>query len=79
MYAIRSYYDGSWHWDFLAHTANNYYLDTSERYCPTGQTCVNYINIYYRVTAIDNDLKESVPSDSVVTRVVSYAPYQTVV
>ena len=70
----KKYYDGSWHWDFLAHTANNYYLDTSERYCPTGQTCVNYINIYYRVTAIDNDLKESVPSDSVVTRVVSYVP-----
>ena len=73
----KKFYNGAWHWDFLAQTTNNYYEDSDETYCPGGQNCAGETNIYYRVTAVDNQLKESVPSDSVVTKVTGFFPYKT--
>ena len=73
----KKFYDLEWYWNFLAQTTNNYYEDSDETYCPGGQHCAGETNIYYRVTAVDNQLKESVPSDSVVTRVTGFFPYKT--
>jgi hypothetical protein len=62
----KKYISGSWTWNYLAQTSNNYYEDATEDYCPPPPTqCENPNNIYYRVKAIDSQLKESVYSDSI--------------
>ncbi|NWG28382.1 MAG: T9SS type A sorting domain-containing protein [Ignavibacteriaceae bacterium] len=62
----KKYISGSWTWNYLAQTTNNYYEDATEDYCPPPPTqCENPNNIYYRVKAIDSQLKESVYSDSI--------------
>jgi len=73
----KKFYDFEWHWDFLAQTTNNYYLDTDETMCPGPQHCANEMNIYYRVTAVDKELNESVPSDEVVAKIIYDVPYKT--
>jgi M6 family metalloprotease-like protein len=63
-------------WQYLAQTTNNYYEDGTENVCtaiPPAQ-CEAGHYIRYRVTAIDNQQLESVPSDSVMINVNGYNP-----
>ncbi len=61
----KEFINGIWYWNNIASTTNNYYEDVTETYCPNYPSqCINQENIYYRVTAVDNDGQESVPSDS---------------
>jgi len=53
---------------YYATTTDTFFIDVAER-CVTGPPIPNERNIYYKVTANDNQSKESVPSDSVSTRV----------
>ena len=62
----KKYISGFWTWNYLAQTTNNYYEDATEDYCPPPPTqCENPNNVYYRIKAIDSQLKESVYSDSI--------------
>jgi len=61
-------------WYYYAQTANTYFEDINENYCtlpPKYCTDPGFRSIRYRVTAVDNTSKESVPSDSVVTTTIS--------
>lgn len=53
---------------YFATTIDTFYIDSSELYV-TGPPIANEHNVSYKVTAIDSQAKESVPSDSVSTRV----------
>ena len=71
----KKFYSGTWHWDILAQTENNYYEDVSEEYCPGfPSACVNQENIYFGVTVVDNQGKESVRSDSALAEVQGNPP-----
>jgi hypothetical protein len=63
-------------WQYLTQTSNNYYEDVYENICtaiPPAQ-CESGHNIRYRVTAVDNQQLESIPSDSVIINVTGYIP-----
>ena len=70
-------YEGEF--QYLSTVSGSSYEDVSERYCPPGQYCQSGHNIYYRVTAFDNQSKESIPSDSIKTHVLGGAPDKIVV
>ncbi len=53
---------------YYSSTTDTFFIDVAEQ-CVTGDPISNERNIYYKVTANDNQSKESVPSDSVSTRV----------
>lgn len=57
-----------WGYQYLAETTDTFYVDNSE-ICITGPLIANERNVYYRITAVDNSNKESVPSDAISTRV----------
>ncbi|HMN24501.1 MAG TPA: T9SS type A sorting domain-containing protein [Ignavibacteriaceae bacterium] len=65
-------------WQFLGTSTTPYYEDASERYCEPGQSCPQH-TVRYRVTCMDTQNKESVPSDSVMTSVRGFAQEKIVV
>ena len=74
-YKVYKYVNYETGWQYLAQTVNNYYEDVTEDYCTSYPLkCINQENIYYRVTAVDNDSKESVPSDSVLAPIQGNPP-----
>lgn len=66
-------------WQYLTTTTLPTYEDPTESYCPPGQQCMSGHNVSYKVTAMDNQLKESVPSDSKTTHVLGGDPSKIVV
>lgn len=66
-------------WHYLGTTNDTLYEDMSEYYCPPGENCLDGHFVYYRVTAVDNQSKESIPSDSVETYVAGTIPYKIAV
>ncbi len=68
IYKKKYFGGGVWQWNYLAQTTNLFYEDLTENWCPPPPTqCENQNNIYYRIKAIDSQLKESVYSDSIIT------------
>lgn len=54
-------------WQYMGTSAHhNYYTDQTETYCTPNPPCYSFHDVWYRVTAIDNQALESVPSDSVI-------------
>ena len=76
MYKYITYESG---WQYLTTTTLPTYEDPTESYCPPGQQCMSGHNVSYKVTAMDNQLKESVPSDSKTTHVLGGDPSKIVV
>lgn len=70
-YKIYKYVSFDLGWQFLASTGGTSYEDLTEYYCtaPPPQQCMAGHDIYYRITAMDNQSKESIPSDSIKTHV----------
>ncbi|MBM4174820.1 MAG: T9SS type A sorting domain-containing protein [Ignavibacteria bacterium] len=60
-----------WGFQYLAETTDTFFVDNTEQ-CITGPLIANERVASYRVTAVDNTSKESVPSDAASTRV--YGP-----
>jgi hypothetical protein len=73
-YKIEKYSTYEVGWFQLTTTTNTYYEDLTESICPPGQQCQNGHWVRYRVRAIDNTAKVSVPSDSVMKMVLGGAP-----
>jgi hypothetical protein len=71
-YKIYKYNNSEFGWQFLGIAATPYYQDVSVSYCTPGQFCPER-TVRYRVTCIDTQSKESVPSDSVMTSVRGFA------
>lgn len=71
-YKVFKYSNSEFGWQFLGIAATPYYQDVSVSYCTPGQYCPEH-TIKYRVTCIDIQSKESVPSDSVMTSVRGFA------
>lgn len=71
-YKVYKYSNSEFGWQFLGIAATPYYQDVSVSYCTPGQYCPEH-TIKYRVTCIDIQSKESVPSDSVMTSVRGFA------
>jgi len=67
-YKIYKKVTAEWGWQYLATTTSNSYEDQTEEYL-TGGSQANERNVDYRITAIDTQSKESVPSDKVTARV----------
>lgn len=65
-------YEGGF--QYLATVSGTSYEDVTESYCPQGQYCQSGHNVSYRVTAIDNQSLESIPSETIVTHVLGGAP-----
>jgi len=61
-YKIYKYVTYEAGWFYLAQTVSTYYEDLTEDYCPPGQFCTKGHNVRYRIVAVDNSNKESVPS-----------------
>ncbi|MBM4176349.1 MAG: T9SS type A sorting domain-containing protein [Ignavibacteria bacterium] len=57
-----------WGWQYLATTTSTSYEDLTETYL-TGGHQANEHNVDYRITAVDNQSLESIPSDKVTARV----------
>ncbi len=55
-------------WQYLATTTSTSYEDLTEKYLPPGQQGLTHY-VYYKITAIDNQSKESVASDEIRTKV----------
>jgi len=68
IYKIYKKVTAEWGWQYLATTTSTSYEDQTEEYL-TGGSQANERNIDYRITAIDTQSKESVPSDKVTARV----------
>ena len=71
-YKVYKYNNSEFGWQFLGNTATTYYQDVSVSYCEPGQYCPQR-TVRYRVTCMDTQNKESVPSDSVMTSVRGFA------
>jgi len=67
-YKVYKYSYSELGWQFIGIATTPYYQDVSENYCTPGQYCPEH-NIKYRVTCIDTQNKESIPSDEVITSV----------
>jgi len=67
-YKIYKKVTAEWGWQYLATTTSNSYEDQTEEYL-TGFHQANELNVDYRITAIDTQSKESVPSEKVTARV----------
>jgi len=74
IYKVYKYITYEAGWQYLATTTSPTYEDPSESYCPPGQHCMSGHNVSYKVTAIDNQTKESVPSDPKTTHVLGGDP-----
>jgi M6 family metalloprotease-like protein len=63
-------------WQYLTtrSSSQNYYEDLTETICPPGQQCQTGHWVRYRVKAVDNTQKVSVPSDSVMQMVLGGYP-----
>lgn len=57
-----------WGFQYLTETTDTFYIDNTEQ-CITGPPIANERIASYRITAVDNTNKESVPSDAASTRV----------
>jgi M6 family metalloprotease-like protein len=70
-YKVYKYVSFDLGWQFLASTGATSYEDLTEYYCtaPPPQQCMAGHDIYYRITVMDNQSKESIPSDSIKTHV----------
>ena len=70
-YKVEKYISQDQPWLLLTQTTNTYYEDTFETICvpPPGQQCEAGHWVRYRVKAVDNTLKVSLPSDSVMQMV----------
>ena len=55
------------------------YEDYTESYCPQGQQCESGHDVQYKVSCVDTQNKESVPSDPVITHILGGAPDKIVV
>ncbi|HSW56320.1 MAG TPA: T9SS type A sorting domain-containing protein [Ignavibacteriaceae bacterium] len=73
-YKVEKYSTYEVGWFALNTTPNNYYEDLTETICPPGQQCQTGHFVRYRVRAIDNTQKVSVPSDSVMQMVLGGYP-----
>jgi len=73
-YRIEKYTTYEVGWFTLNTTSNTYYEDLNESICPPGQHCQTGHWVRYRVRAIDNSQKVSVPSDSVMQMVLGGYP-----
>ncbi|MDY0082547.1 MAG: T9SS type A sorting domain-containing protein [Ignavibacteriaceae bacterium] len=67
-YKVYKYNMSGTGWEFLANTTSTSYHDISVSYCQPGQICPER-NIKYRVTCVDTQNKESIPSNEVITSV----------
>ncbi|MBX2976283.1 MAG: T9SS type A sorting domain-containing protein [Ignavibacteriaceae bacterium] len=67
-YKIYKKVTAEWGWQYLATTTATSYVDLTETYL-TGAHQANEHNIDYRITAVDNQSLESIPSDKVTARV----------
>lgn len=57
-----------WGWQYLATTSSTFYEDFTENYLTAGQQGFAH-NVGYRITAVDNQSLESIPSDNVIETV----------
>ncbi|NWG29313.1 MAG: T9SS type A sorting domain-containing protein [Ignavibacteriaceae bacterium] len=73
-YKVEKYSTYEVGWFQLATTTNTFYEDLTETICPLGQQCESGHWVRYRVKAVDNTAKVSVPSDSVMKMVLGGAP-----
>ncbi|HSW53762.1 MAG TPA: T9SS type A sorting domain-containing protein [Ignavibacteriaceae bacterium] len=73
-YKVEKYSTYEVGWFQLATTTNTFYEDLTETICPPGQQCESGHWVRYRVKAVDNTAKVSVPSDSVMKMVLGGAP-----
>ena len=71
-----SYYELGW--QYIGVAVYPSYQDVSETYCEPGQYCIGH-NIQYKVTCMDTQYKESVPSDPVTAFVQGAPPSKIVV
>jgi M6 family metalloprotease-like protein len=77
-YKVYKYITYELGWQYLTTTTSPTYEDPTESYCPPGQQCMSGHNVSYKVTAIDNQAKESVPSDPKTTHVLGGDPSKIV-
>jgi hypothetical protein len=72
-YKVYKYVTG---WQYLATVTGTSYEDLTETYCtaPPPAQCESGHNVSYRVTAIDNQSLESIPSETIVTHVTGGMP-----
>jgi hypothetical protein len=63
-YKVYKYSYSELGWQFLGIATTPYYQDVSETFCQPGQQCLGH-NVMYRVTCLDTQSKESLPSDHV--------------
>lgn len=67
-YKVYKYNMSSTGWEFLTNTTSTSYHDISVSYCQPGQFCPQR-DIKYRVTCVDTQNKESIPSNEVITSI----------
>jgi len=70
-YVVEKYITQENGWQYYAQTTNNFFEDMNESYCPPGQACGSH-PVKYRIRAINNINKTSLPSLSVTTDVRGY-------
>jgi hypothetical protein len=73
-YLVQKYVTVEQGWYTISQTANTYYEDLTENYCPPGQHCMAGHNVSYRIIAVDNQFLSSVPSDIITTNVLGNHP-----
>jgi len=73
-YEIYKYITYEIGWFYFDQTTSTYYEDLTENYCPPGQFCTTGHNVRYRVVAVDNSSRESVPSLPVTAHVLGGNP-----
>jgi hypothetical protein len=71
-YKIYKKVTDEWGWQYLATTSATTYEDLTEIYLTGGHQSFEH-NIDYRITAVDNQSLESIPSDKVTARVAGAA------
>jgi hypothetical protein len=71
-YKIYKKVTAEWGWQYLATTTATTYEDLTEIYLTGGHQSFEH-NIDYRITAVDNQSLESIPSDKVTARVAGAA------
>ncbi len=75
----KSYYKIYKNGQFLTISTLPSHEDYTEYYCPQGQQCESGHDVQYKVTCVDTQNKESVPSYPVITHVLGGAPDKIVV
>ena len=78
-YKVYKYAIPEYGWQYLGTSAHHaHFQDFYETYCVEYPPCYSSHDVWYRVTAIDNQAKESVPSDSAIAYVSGWDPQKRI-